>query len=348
MNSRIGRTSGVGLFAALLLTIAGCGGGGGLYGGGGGGGSPPSGTITMITISPATATIAVNGTQQYNAVGKDSNGNTVNGATFTWASSNPAVATVNNSGLATGVAAGTTTITASITYNGGIYGMGVTYTSNAATLTVSASGMAMGTMAMGRAVQGAIVNLKDSKGQSVVAMTDGNGRYQLSTSGLHAPFLLKAQDNQGHVLFSFADQSGVINITPVTDLMVRMWYGVRGTTPDAAFANPAAHPAPQMSGLAVLNKTLTGVLGDSLSRAGLDPAKFDLIATPFAANGTGFDLVLDNTAISLSNRQFLVHDGMSDNQAVIGLDQTRSEIVLTLTRHSSSNTTVTDSTVNLK
>lgn len=346
MNSRIGRSSGVGLFAGLLLTIAGCGGAGGY--GGGGGGSPPSGTITTITISPATATIAVNGTQQYTAVGKDSNGNTVNGATFTWASSVPAVATVNNSGLATGVAAGTTTITASITYNGGIYGMGVTYTSNPATLTVSASAMAMGTMAMGRAVEGAMVNLKDSQGQSVVAMTDGNGRYQLSTSGLSAPFLLKAQDNQGHVLFSFADQSGVINITPVTDLMVRMWYGVRGATPYAAFVNPAAHPAPQMSELAVLNKILTGVLGDSLSRAGLDPAKFDLIATPFAANSTGFDLVLDNTVIGLSNGQFLVHDRMSDNQTAIGFDQARSEVVLTFTRHASSNATVTNSTVALK
>lgn len=346
MNRLIGSASSAVLFAGLLLTIAGCGGAGGY--GGGGGGSPPSGTITMITISPATATIAVNGTQQYTAVGKDSNGNTVNGATYNWASSNPAVATVNSSGLATGVAAGTTMITASITYSGGIYGMGVTYTSNAATLTVSANGMAMGTVAIGRALQGAMVSLNDSHGQMVVAMTDGNGRYQLSTSGLSAPFLLKAQDNQGHVLFSFADQSGVINITPVTDLMVRMWYGVRGATPDAAFADPAAHPAPQMSELAVLNKTLTGVLGDSLSRAGLDPAKFDLIATPFVANNTGFDQVLDNTAIGMSNGQLLVRDGMSDNQAVIGFDQARSAVVLTLIRHASSNATVTDSTVVFK
>lgn len=346
MNSRIVRTGGMVLFTGLLLTIAGCGGAGGY--GGGGGGSPPSGTIVQINLTPTTATIAVNGTQQYTAVGKDSNGNTVSGATFTWASSNPAVATVNNSGLATGVAAGTTMITASITYNGGIYGMGVTYTSNAATLTVTASAMATGTMATGRAVEGAMVNLKDSQGQSVVAMTDGNGRYQLSTSGLRAPFLLKAQDNQGHVLFSFADQSGVINITPVTDLMVRMWYGVRGATPDAAFANPAAHPAPQMSELTVLNKTLTGVLGDSLSRAGLDPAKFDMVATPFTANSTGFDLVLDNTAIGVSNGQFLLRDRMSDNQAVIGFDQARSAVVLTFTRHASSDATVTDSTVVLK
>lgn len=331
------------LLSLTVLMFAACGGVGGY--GSGGGGSAPAGTITTINITPATATIAVNGTQQYAAVGKDSNGNTVNGASFTWMSSNPGVATVNSSGMATAVAAGTTMITASITYSGGIYGMGVTYTSNAATLTVSANGMAVGQVAVSSAptqnsmgtmtgmpmsgmnmmpithtVQGATVSLKDSGGQTAVAMSDGNGRFQIATSGLRAGFLLKAEDNQGHTLFSFADSAGNINVTPLTDLMVRMWYGAHGTTADAAFANPAAHPVPQAAQLAVLNQAVVGLLATALSSQGLAPAKFDLIATPINTDGTGFGRVLDNVSVLPANGQLLLRDALGGHQTVMAFD----------------------------
>lgn len=350
MNSRILRASVVALFAAGLFALAGCG-GGGLYGGGGGGGSAPSGTITLIAISPATATVAVNGTQQYATVAKDANGNTVTGANFTWVSSNPSVATVNSSGLATGVAAGTTTITASINYSGGVYGMGVTYTSNAATLTVSANGTATGNVAMGRAVSAAMdsmmgsggmmlggamgravpsatVSLKDSGGQTVVAMSDANGRFQLATSGLNAGFLLRAVDNQDHVLYSFADGAGVINITPLTDLMVRMWYGAHGTTADAAFANPAVHPLPSAAQLFALNKAVTGLLSAALNRAGLSPDKFDLVATPFSVNGPGFGQVLDNVAVLRSNGAIALRDALGNRATVFGFDTMHHAVIL--------------------
>jgi hypothetical protein len=350
MNIGIGRAGRVALVLASLLALAGCGGAGG-YGGGGGGGSAPTGTITMITVSPSTSTVAVNGTQQYTAVGKDSGGNTVNGATFTWTSSNPSVATVDNSGLATGKAAGTAMITASISYSGGIYGPGVTYTSTPVTLTVSASGMAVGNVAVGsssqisgmnggmmmmggvigRAVQGATVSLEDSTGQTVVAMTDGNAHYQLATSGLNGGFLLKAVDNQGHVLFSFADGAGNINVTPLTDLMVRMWYGAHGASADAAFADPAAHPVPQAAELSQLNKAITGLLSNALSRQGLDPAKFDLIATPFSVNGPGFGAVLDGITVSPTNGGMLLRDMLGGRETLITFDAAHDAVTLRTT-----------------
>src|SRR5439155_4793314 len=53
-------------------------------------------------------------TQQFTAIGTFSDGSTANlTATATWQSSNAGVASVNSSGLATGIAAGTATITAS-------------------------------------------------------------------------------------------------------------------------------------------------------------------------------------------------------------------------------------------
>lgn len=70
-------------------------------------------TVASVTVSPSSPSIAVNGTQQFTATAKDSGGNTLSGITFTWASSATNVATINSSGVATGVSAGTTQITAS-------------------------------------------------------------------------------------------------------------------------------------------------------------------------------------------------------------------------------------------
>jgi uncharacterized protein YjdB len=65
-----------------------------------------------VTVNPASANLAVNATQHFTAVVKDSAGTTLSGRAVTWTSSNTAVATVNDTGLVTGVAAGSATITA--------------------------------------------------------------------------------------------------------------------------------------------------------------------------------------------------------------------------------------------
>ncbi|HYG82214.1 MAG TPA: lamin tail domain-containing protein, partial [Pyrinomonadaceae bacterium] len=70
-------------------------------------------TLTSVEVTPAAATIPVGGQQQFMARGLDQFGNEMTGLTFTWESTNTSVATVDQSGLATGVAIGTTTIRAS-------------------------------------------------------------------------------------------------------------------------------------------------------------------------------------------------------------------------------------------
>src|SRR5712691_9932700 len=70
-------------------------------------------TITSVTVDPATAGIAPGETKQFSAVAKDAQGNPITGVTFFWASSKQNVALVDpQTGLATGVALGTATITA--------------------------------------------------------------------------------------------------------------------------------------------------------------------------------------------------------------------------------------------
>ncbi|MBI5499403.1 MAG: Ig-like domain-containing protein [Deltaproteobacteria bacterium] len=85
-------------------------------------------TLDEIQITPPTATIPVDGEQPYIALGTFLDGTTEDiTADVTWDSSDPAVATIDAAGVATGVAAGETTITAAMD---GI-------TSNDATLTVT-------------------------------------------------------------------------------------------------------------------------------------------------------------------------------------------------------------------
>jgi Polysaccharide deacetylase/Bacterial Ig-like domain (group 2) len=91
--------------------------------------------LTLITVSPSTASVPVGNTQQFVPVGYDQYGSVMNGLAFVWASSNTSVATVRSvnsegasAGIATGVAAGNVQITASA--------QGVS--SNSVTLTVTA------------------------------------------------------------------------------------------------------------------------------------------------------------------------------------------------------------------
>ena len=62
--------------------------------------------VNAVTLSPGSATLVVGGTQQLTATLTDLNGIVLTGRTVTWASSNPATATVDSNGLVTGVAAG--------------------------------------------------------------------------------------------------------------------------------------------------------------------------------------------------------------------------------------------------
>ena len=68
--------------------------------------------VTAVTVSPAAANVQVGQMVQLAATPLDVGGNPLSGRLVTWASTSPGVAGVNGSGLVSGVAAGTATITA--------------------------------------------------------------------------------------------------------------------------------------------------------------------------------------------------------------------------------------------
>jgi hypothetical protein len=95
-------------FIPACIVQVGCGGGSS-----GTNSAPSNPVVATIAVTPASPTIAANATQQFTATAKDGSGNDIGNVTFTWASSATGIATINSSsGLATGVAQGTTQITA--------------------------------------------------------------------------------------------------------------------------------------------------------------------------------------------------------------------------------------------
>src|SRR6266536_4330566 len=68
--------------------------------------------VASVAVTPATASAPVGQTVQFTATPRASIGNALIARVVTWASSAPALATVDANGMVSGVAAGTSTITA--------------------------------------------------------------------------------------------------------------------------------------------------------------------------------------------------------------------------------------------
>jgi hypothetical protein len=99
--------------ALLVLAVAGC-------------GDPAGPSVTSVTVTPTTASVAVGATKQLTANAVDGNGASVTAAT-TWSSSASSIATVSQAGLVTGVAPGSATIT--VTADGKTASAAITVTS---------------------------------------------------------------------------------------------------------------------------------------------------------------------------------------------------------------------------
>jgi endonuclease G len=101
------------------------------------GGGPGPGPITSVTVTPANGNVEVGRTTGFSATARDANGTVVT-TTFTWASSNTGVATVNASGVVSGLTVGQSTISAT-SANGVVGTATVTVTPQGAPATITVS-----------------------------------------------------------------------------------------------------------------------------------------------------------------------------------------------------------------
>lgn len=189
-----------------------------------------------------------------------------------------------------------------------------------------------GTAATGDPIANSIVTVVDKNGTSRTTTTDGNGKYSVDVSGVTPPFLLKVDLPSGGSLFSVATQTGVVNIDSFTDLMTQSFYqllnltaqqafillsgstglsigsGIRaqglGTTVNAALVPPVPNELEIKPIEVVVKQTLHKWLTDN----GVDPTNFDLITTPYDANGTGYSKVLASSQVDTTSGIFTIQD----------------------------------------
>ncbi|HEY0685740.1 MAG TPA: Ig-like domain-containing protein [Steroidobacter sp.] len=295
-----------------LLLLSGC---------GGDGDDGSSGAIESIAVTADSLTIGTATTQSFTATARDSRGNAVNGVTFTWSSSNASIATIGGDGVATGVAPGTSNITASA--------QGVT--SAPVSVTVVPATRITGTAAIGAPIVGATVTLKDRQGIQRTATTGADGLFIINTTGLQPPFLVRVPPlgTGSTPLYSVSidsNASGVINITPFTDVIARSWYGARNVSIDVAFQDPSRSPVASPESLQTVHSIVLSTLQRWLEQSGVDVSSFNLIATAFDADGTGVDQVLDRTTVSSGT--LVITDGVTTQRSTLAYDATQASLTV--------------------
>jgi hypothetical protein len=184
-------------------------------------------------------------------------------------------------------------------------GSGVVGSANVTNIQLSCNANNMvGTAATGSPIAGSPVTLVDSTGKQITTKTDGTGQYALSTVGLTAPFLVSVVTSAaspngypaGTTFYGVSDQTTptVINITPLTDLLIRDWYAAQSSPVDigTAFAKPASNPPPTAGEAQLLNAAILDFVQPVLQQDGVDPVGLDFISGAFSANGQGLDAAL--------------------------------------------------------
>jgi uncharacterized protein YjdB len=128
--------------------------------------APPTPTpIATLSVSVSPSTVQVGQTAHAVATLKDSTGNPLSGRTVVWASSNASVATVDATGLVTGVAAGSATISASSEGKSNASDLTVTAAPPVAVSTVAVSPSPVNVQVGGTVQMSAVT--KDSNGNTL-------------------------------------------------------------------------------------------------------------------------------------------------------------------------------------
>lgn len=155
-----------------------------------------------------------------------------------------------------------------------------------------------GIVAAGSPVAG-IVNIKGANGLEVSSTISSSGTFSIDVSTLTAPYVLYAAgrvNGRSASMYSAAVATGTINITPITDFILR--YALAGTAPAAAYSGWSTTQV-TADALTAAETLVQDQLAPVLAAAGV-PATANLMTDAFTADHTGMDRVLDATSITYS------------------------------------------------
>ncbi len=169
----------------------------------------------------------------------------------------------------------------------------------------------------------------DKDGNPINGETDGDGNFILPTNGRTPPYLLRVitSTTPTTMLYSVsADENAAttINITPLTDLIIRSWYSAQtpSVSIDYAFNNLPTHPAPKPESVSVIHNLIKNVVQLWLDKNGVTSSDFNLISTPFTAGtitvpGTGLDKVLDQAWVNAATGRIVISNGTTTQNSTL-------------------------------
>jgi hypothetical protein len=134
----------------------------------------------------------------------------------------------------------------------------------------------------------------------ITAPINQDGTFSMSVAGLQAPFILRAIDTSGIILYSFAKAPGTANINPLTNLAVAVAAGATSMQDlDGVFIS---HNSASMVGIANALTQATDNISSSLqpllSLYGAQTA--DPLSGAYQVNSQGLDGLFDDVSFSIS------------------------------------------------
>lgn len=178
-----------------------------------------------------------------------------------------------------------------------------------------------GVAAVGAAVADATVTLTDANGRTLRTTAAADGRYRFEDlTGYVAPFQIQASGALGEAVVTLntlvataPSGAGIANITPLTNAIAALVMPSELPTTMSAAQLQAISPA----AVAAASARVQAVIAPLAGALGL-PASFDPMSTPFTANGTGADLLLDHLdvavapgTVSVANKMAVAAEGQS-------------------------------------
>jgi hypothetical protein len=173
-----------------------------------------------------------------------------------------------------------------------------------------------GVVATGLPVAAAPVSVVDSTGATRNATTDAAGAFSVDATGLVAPIAAAATLPSGarlvSVLAALPAGESRMNVTPLTDAIAAR---LSATGDPATLLTPTALQGASATRLAAAVAEQRAALSAQLAAAGLDAAAFDPITTPFAADGTGADRLLDRVEVRVADGAVRLRDRFAPPEA---------------------------------
>lgn len=184
-----------------------------------------------------------------------------------------------------------------------------------------------GVAASGVPMANAAATLTCGDGSTKTATTDANGAYTFILTKCGAPLVISVTGPVADTVDTLVSvqatvpapgSSVVVNTTSLTHALAAT---LSSTGDPLDLVNNIAAQKANITDAAVTARkgALVAALADTLTAAGIDPTKFDIVNTKFSADRTGFDRLLDNvkvqvtpSGVTLTNAGGIKVDDMGD------------------------------------